>query len=100
MMPSKARIIDNGQDGRERFVSVEALQPGAVFRVKSGERVAADGIVLEGRSHADESVLTGESAPVPKTVGDSVVSGSINTPWPECSTPSWRPPPWCSPASR
>jgi heavy metal translocating P-type ATPase len=79
LMPSKARIIDNGQDGRERFVSVEALQPGAVFRVKSGERVAADGIVLEGRSHADESVLTGESAPVPKTVGDSVVSGSINT---------------------
>jgi heavy metal translocating P-type ATPase len=76
LMPSKARIV---QDGRERFVSVEALQPGAVFRVKSGERVAADGIVVEGRSHADESVLTGESAPVAKTVGDSVVSGSINT---------------------
>src|ERR1017187_1783505 len=79
LMPSKARVIDNGQDGRERFVSVEALQPGDVFRVKSGERVAADGIVVEGRSHADESVLTGESAPVPKTAGDSVVSGSINT---------------------
>ena len=76
LMPSKARIV---QDGRERFVSVEALQPGAVFRVKSGERVAADGIVVEGRSHTDESVLTGESAPVAKTVGASVVSGSINT---------------------
>jgi heavy metal translocating P-type ATPase len=76
LMPSKARIV---QDGREHFVSVEALQPGAVFRVKSGERVAADGIVVEGRSHADESVLTGESAPVAKTVGDGVVSGSINT---------------------
>jgi heavy metal translocating P-type ATPase len=76
LMPSKARLM---QDGRERFVSVEALQPGAVFRVKSGERLPADGVVVEGRSHADESVLTGESAPVPKTVGDSVVSGSINT---------------------
>jgi heavy metal translocating P-type ATPase len=76
LMPSKARIV---QDGREHFVSVEALRPGAVFRVKSGERVAADGIVVEGRSHADESVLTGESAPVAKTVGDGVVSGSINT---------------------
>ena len=75
LMPGKARIV---QDGRERFVSVEALQPGAIFRVKSGERVAADGIVVEGRSHADESVLTGESAPVPKAVGASVVSGSIN----------------------
>jgi heavy metal translocating P-type ATPase len=76
LMPSKARLV---ADGRERFVSVEALQPGAVFRVKSGERLPADGTVIEGRSHADESVLTGESAPVPKTVGDHVVSGSINT---------------------
>jgi heavy metal translocating P-type ATPase len=75
LMPAKARLV---QEGRERFVSVEALEPGAVFRVKSGERVAADGTVVEGRSHTDESVLTGESAPVAKTVGDSVVSGSIN----------------------
>ena len=76
LMPSKARLM---LDGRERFVSVEALEPGAVFRVKSGERLPADGVVVEGRSHADESVLTGESAPVSKTVGDSVVCGSINT---------------------
>ncbi|MCX6629898.1 MAG: heavy metal translocating P-type ATPase [Candidatus Solibacter sp.] len=76
MMPGKVRLV---QDGRERFVSVEALQPGSVFRVKSGERMPADGTVMEGRSHTDESVLTGESAPVAKTVGDSVVSGSINT---------------------
>jgi heavy metal translocating P-type ATPase len=77
LMPSKARLVRD--DGGERFVSVEALEPGAIFRVKSGERVPADGIVVEGRSHADESVLTGESAPVTKTVGSSVVSGSINT---------------------
>jgi cation transport ATPase len=59
LMPSKARLV---QDGRERFVSVEALQPGSVFRVKSGERLPADGIVVDGRSHADESVLTGQAA--------------------------------------
>ena len=66
-------------EGRERFVALEALQPGAVFRVKSGERIPADGMVVEGRSHADESVLTGESAPRPKAPGDAVVCGSLNT---------------------
>ncbi len=76
LMPSKARLM---QDGHERFVSVDALQPGSIFRVKSGERLPADGTVVAGSSHTDESVLTGESVPVAKTVGDSVVCGSINT---------------------
>jgi heavy metal translocating P-type ATPase len=76
LMPSKARVLVNGG---ERFVSVEALQPGTVFHVKAGERIPADGIVVEGRSYADESVLTGESAPRLKQPGDAVVCGSINT---------------------
>jgi heavy metal translocating P-type ATPase len=76
MMPNKARLI---VEGRERFVSIDALRPGATFRVKPGERIPADGIVIDGRSHADESVLTGESVPRPKTPGDPVVCGSINT---------------------
>jgi cation transport ATPase len=76
LMPGKARLV---QDGHERFVSVEALETGSIFRVKSGERLPADGIVTAGRSHVDESVLTGESAPVPKDTGDAVVGGSINT---------------------
>jgi heavy metal translocating P-type ATPase len=75
LMPNKARLIT---DGRERFVSIEALKPGATFRVKPGERIPADGVVQEGRSHADESVLTGESGPRPKAPGDTVVCGSIN----------------------
>ena len=75
LMPSKARVIT---DGGERFVSVEALTPGTSFRVLSGERIPADGIVRDGRSHADESVLTGESAPLSKGPGDTVVCGSIN----------------------
>jgi P-type Cu2+ transporter len=76
LMPNKVRLI---VDGFERFVSIEALTPGAAFRVKPGERIPADGIVLDGRSHADESVLTGESVPLPKAPGDAVVCGSINT---------------------
>jgi len=76
LMPNKARLM---ADGRERFVALEALRTGMVFRVKSGERIPADGVVVEGRSHADESVLTGESAPRPKGPGDRVVCGSINT---------------------
>jgi heavy metal translocating P-type ATPase len=76
LMPTKVRIL---AEGAERFVSLEALRPGALFRVKSGERIPADGVVVEGRSHADESVLTGESAPRPKAPGDPVVCGSVNT---------------------
>src|SRR5450631_753950 len=52
LMPTKARLM---VDGRERFVSLQALRVGDTFRVKSGERIPADGVVLEGRSHADES---------------------------------------------
>jgi heavy metal translocating P-type ATPase len=76
LMPNKARLI---VDGRERFVSLEALRAGMTFRVKAGERIPADGVVVEGHSHADESVLTGESAPRPKGPGDAVICGSINT---------------------
>jgi len=75
LMPNKARLI---VDGRERFVAVKALEAGAVFRVKPGERIPADGVVLDGRSHADESMLTGESAPQAKAPGDAVVCGSTN----------------------
>jgi copper/silver-translocating P-type ATPase len=76
LMPSKARLM---LEGGERFVSVDALRPGTVFHVKPGERIPADGIVEEGRSFADESVLTGESAPRPKQPGDPVICGSVNT---------------------
>jgi len=75
LMPNKARLIDQG---RERFVSVDALQPGAVFHVKLGERIPADGVIAAGESHVDESVLTGESTARSKSVGDSVICGSVN----------------------
>jgi Cu2+-exporting ATPase len=65
-------------DGRAERVSLRALQPGDRIRVAVGEAVPADGEVADGRSHADESLLTGESRPVSKTVGDAVAAGSLN----------------------
>jgi len=75
LMPKKVRVAD-GSD--ERFVSIDALQPGTVFIVKVGERIPADGIIVHGQTQADESLLTGESNPVDKNTGDTVVSGSLN----------------------
>jgi len=75
LMPKKVRIADRGE---ERFVSIDALQPGTVFIVKAGERIPADGTVLEGETQIDESLLTGESIPISKTVEDTVISGSLN----------------------
>ncbi len=74
-MPKKVRIEERAV---ERFVSIDALQPGTVFVVKVGERIPADGIVIEGETQADESLLSGESAPISKVVGNTVVSGSLN----------------------
>lgn len=76
LVPSKARVI---LDGRERFVAAERLERGDVFVVKDGERIPADGIVVEGSSHVDESLLTGESKPIGKEPGCEVVAGSVNT---------------------
>jgi heavy metal translocating P-type ATPase len=75
MMPKKARLL---VDGHERFVTVEALEIGAVFLVKAGERIPADGVVISGSSHTDESLLTGEVTPVARTAGEAVIAGSIN----------------------
>jgi heavy metal translocating P-type ATPase len=75
MMPKKARLL---VEGRERFVSIDALRSGTVFLVQPGERIPADGVVVEGHSHVDESVLTGESVPRTRGVGDNVICGSVN----------------------
>jgi len=75
MMPNKVRLLARGA---ERFVSIDALEPGTIFVVKAGERIPADGLVVEGESHTDESLLTGESVPVGKGVGDALAAGSIN----------------------
>ena len=65
-------------DGTTEEVEVEHLQLGDVVIVRPGEKIPADGDVLEGASSVDEAMLTGESVPVAKTVGDSVIGGAVN----------------------
>ncbi|WP_368915449.1 heavy metal translocating P-type ATPase [Exiguobacterium acetylicum] len=67
------------EDGQERIVSIEAIQAGMVLLVKPGNKIPTDGIVRAGDAYLDESMLTGESVPVHKTVGASVIGGTLNT---------------------
>ncbi|NMY04274.1 copper-translocating P-type ATPase [Pseudomonas sp. WS 5059] len=65
-------------DGREQDVAISALRLNDLVLVKPGERFPVDGEVVEGQSHADEALITGESLPVPKQPGDKVTGGAIN----------------------
>ncbi len=75
LMPTKANLIKNGEIVE---VHVSELKPGDLVLVKPGEKIPADGVVVEGSSHVNEAMLTGESKPVPKSVGDRVIGGAIN----------------------
>ncbi|MGA1327779.1 MAG: heavy metal translocating P-type ATPase [Rubrivivax sp.] len=75
LRPDTARVL---RDGAEVEVPVEQVRPGDVVFVRPGERIAVDGVVLDGRSHVDESLLTGESMPVVRGPGDRVTGGAIN----------------------
>ncbi len=66
------------RDGVDTTVPVDAVRVGDTAVVRPGERVPVDGVVVEGSSHLDESLLTGESLPVPKTTGDKLSGGAIN----------------------
>ena len=76
LSPKTATVIHNGE---EITIAVDEIAKGDVFVVRPGEKIPVDGIVLEGSSSADESMLTGESLPVDKTVGDKVSAGTLNT---------------------
>ncbi|MGC5699717.1 copper-translocating P-type ATPase [Pseudomonas sp. NFXW11] len=65
-------------DGREQDVAISALRLNDLVQVKPGERFPVDGEVIEGQSHADEALISGESLPVPKQPGDKVTGGAIN----------------------
>jgi Cu+-exporting ATPase len=75
MQPSTARILQNGQ---EMEVPLASVQSGDVLMVRPGERVPVDGIVIAGASSVDESLITGESTPVARAVGDRLIGGSVN----------------------
>ena len=67
------------RDGVETQISIGALGVGEIFVVRPGEKIATDGVVLEGSSAVDQSLVTGESNPVDVTVGDGVTGGTLNT---------------------
>jgi Cu+-exporting ATPase len=75
LAPSTARLVENGD---ERDVPLDRVTVGAMLRVRPGEKVPVDGVVIEGRSTIDESMLTGEPLPVEKATGDAVTGGTIN----------------------
>lgn len=75
----QARIAHVERNGEVTDVSIDAVQPGDVCIVKVGEKVPVDGEVIEGVSHIDESMITGESVPVKRTAGDSVIGATVNT---------------------
>ena len=76
LLPSKAYRI--APDGSKEEVSIEDLQVGDIVLIKPGEKIPADGVIVEGVTSVDESLLTGESKPVEKKEGDEVIGGSVN----------------------
>ena len=75
LAPETGRVIENG---KENTVPVEQIRVGNTVRVLPGETIPVDGVILTGETSVDQSVMTGESLPVDKTVGDGVFSGTIN----------------------
>src|SRR5690606_16890026 len=67
------------EDGTSRSIPSSQVQKGSRIVIRPGGRIAVDGVVIEGGSAVDESIVTGESVPIDKAPGDSVVAGSMNT---------------------
>ncbi|MDD2932382.1 MAG: heavy metal translocating P-type ATPase [Methylotenera sp.] len=75
LRPDKASVIQNGQ---ERQVAIASVKVGDVVVIRPGERIAVDGRITQGESQVDESLITGESLPVAKKIGDMVTGGAVN----------------------
>ena len=75
LTPQTARVIVNGE---EKIIPAEQVKVGDIIRVLPGETVAVDGIILSGQTSVNQAVMTGESLPVDKSVGDEVSSGTVN----------------------
>ena len=76
LAPARARRVR--ADGSDEDVPLDAVVAGDRLRVRPGERIPVDGVVLDGRSSVDESMVTGESMPVAKAAGDRVIGGTLN----------------------
>jgi len=75
LSPKRARVV---RDGSEVDIPAEEVQVDDIVIVRPGERIPVDGVIIEGRSAVDESMITGESMPVDKGIGDEVIGGSLN----------------------
>lgn len=75
LTPQTARVISGGS---EKIIPAEKLQVGDILRVVPGETIAVDGVIISGETSVNQAVMTGESLPVDKTVGDDVSSGTVN----------------------
>jgi Cu+-exporting ATPase len=75
LQPKTARVIRGGE---ERDIAIDQVLLDDAIRVRPGEKIPVDGVIVEGRSSVDESMLTGEPIPVEKTSGDEVVAGTLN----------------------
>ncbi len=75
LAPKTARVV---REGRERDVPIEEVGLGETLRVRPGEKIPVDGVIIEGRTTVDESMLTGEPMPVSKAMNDEVVGGTLN----------------------
>ena len=75
LAPSEATLVVDGED---KIVSIHSIKKDDLLRVKPGEKIPVDGVIIEGSSSIDESMISGEPIPVDKTVGDKVSSGTIN----------------------
>jgi Cu+-exporting ATPase len=73
-----AKAAHRVRDGREEEILVDEIQKGDVLRVRPGEKVPIDGVIIEGRSNIDESMITGESMPVSKVPGEKVIGATVN----------------------
>ncbi|HMP89700.1 MAG TPA: heavy metal translocating P-type ATPase [Kiritimatiellia bacterium] len=76
LAPKTARVV---QDNDERDVPLESVQAGAKLRVRPGEKIPVDGVLLDGKTSVDESMISGEPIPVEKISGDKVTGGTLNT---------------------
>lgn len=76
LVPPQARVL---RDGKEILIPTSEVRLGDILVLKPGDKVPVDGEIIEGETAIDESLVTGESLPVAKSVGDSVIGGSINT---------------------
>lgn len=75
LKPKMARVL---VDGEEKEIPIELISVGDIMLVRPGEKIPTDGVVVEGHSTVDESMVTGESIPIEKKVGDEVIGGTIN----------------------